>query len=80
VNNNQFQLDKSKNDLLAWLMATVPIIGIILGMFLPLGGWTFFILNVILGFIDNESLKKQCIIAIPVSIVVWIICFFMMMR
>lgn len=58
-NNRQLQLDKSKNDLLAWLMATVPITGIILGIFLPFGGWTCFILNVILGCIDNESLKKQ---------------------
>ncbi|MDE5604745.1 MAG: zinc-ribbon domain-containing protein [Eubacterium sp.] len=58
-NNQQVKLDKSKNDLLAWLMATVPITGIILGIFLPFGGWTCLILNIIIGCIDCDSLKKQ---------------------
>lgn len=44
----------------------MPVVGLILG---------------IIGTVKykSEKLKKQCIIAIPVSIVVWIICFVMMM-
>lgn len=57
---NTVSIDKRKNDMFAWIMATIPITGIILSAFLGFGiGTVSLILNIIFGYIDENNLKKQ---------------------
>lgn len=46
------------NNIFAWLMAFVPLIGIPLAIILDFG-YIFLVLNIILGYIDCNNLTKQ---------------------
>ena len=54
----QAHLDSRKNNIFAWLMAFVPIVGTIIGYIIGFG-YACLALNVILCYVDEDSLKKQ---------------------
>ena len=54
----EVHIDKSKNDLFAWIMALIPLVGGILGVIIGFG-YTCLVLNILLGYIDEKSLKNQ---------------------
>lgn len=51
-------LDVQKNRMFAWIMATIPITGMILGSFLGFG-YMCLVLNILFAYLDSASLKKQ---------------------
>lgn len=52
------QINKQKNEIFAWIMATIPITGVIIGNMIGFG-WACLVLNIIVGYLDEKSLKEQ---------------------
>lgn len=54
----EVHINKEKNDMFAWIMALIPLVGTIIGIAIGFG-YACLALNIIVGYIDESNLKEQ---------------------